>query len=336
MKNWLTIGQFATKIGVSAKALRLYEDMGLLKSHVRGENGYRYYDESQLEIARRLKEFKDLGFTLVEIKSLLETNQSLNVQAMTNAMSTRLQAISEQSDLLKQQKIQITHILSSLKKGNEPLMAKQRRAILRNYGQVSIVVTGFGNLNLIASSIRKYFTNASVEIPVHLWSSTLHLSEKKPYIVVVNEEQLADEGVDKINPDIVVIKSLSTSSQELEEKYLRLYSDPGAHMSTVFNADDLASVKLAANEFIRKGATFYVSKNQGLKAQIDKIGGAFSDGSDIDLFGFNLTSPRTDLKLKLTNIMGYEEEMAIVSSLVAVMDSGFEKQHLQTDQVSVI
>jgi DNA-binding transcriptional MerR regulator len=44
MKNWLTIGQFSKKIGVSSKALRLYEKIGLITSHTRGENGYRYYD----------------------------------------------------------------------------------------------------------------------------------------------------------------------------------------------------------------------------------------------------------------------------------------------------
>ncbi len=68
MKNWLTVGQFSKAMGVSAKALRLYEKMGLLKSHARGENGYRYYNESQLGLAKRLKEFKDLGFSLAEIK----------------------------------------------------------------------------------------------------------------------------------------------------------------------------------------------------------------------------------------------------------------------------
>ncbi|WP_413585855.1 MerR family transcriptional regulator [Bdellovibrio sp. HCB274] len=336
MKNWLTIGQFAKEIGVSAKALRLYEDMGLLKSHVRGENGYRYYDEAQLEIARRLKDFKDLGFTLVEIKSLLEVNQSLNVQQMTEAMTNRLKAISEQSDLLKQQEHQITNILSSLKKGNEPLKAKQRRAILRTYGQVSIVVTGIGNLSQIATCIQKYFKNANVEIPVIEWTTSMVPPEQKPHIVLIHEDQLSSDGVDKIHPDVVVIKSMSTSSEEVEEQYLRLYTESGPHMSTVFNGDDRASINLAASDIIREGRTFYTSKNKGLKDQIHRIGGAVSDGEVIDLFAFNLASPREDLKIKLKRIMGLEEEMAIVSSLVAVMDSGFKKEHLQTDQITVL
>ena len=70
MKNWNTIGQFSKKVGISAKALRLYEKIQLIKSHARGENGYRYYHDQQIELAHRLNDFKNLGFTLAEIKSL--------------------------------------------------------------------------------------------------------------------------------------------------------------------------------------------------------------------------------------------------------------------------
>jgi len=49
MKNWNTIGQFSKKVGMSTKALRLYEEIELIKSHARGENGYRYYHDNQVE-----------------------------------------------------------------------------------------------------------------------------------------------------------------------------------------------------------------------------------------------------------------------------------------------
>ncbi|MBO9668858.1 MAG: MerR family transcriptional regulator, partial [Bdellovibrio sp.] len=160
MKNWLTIGQFAKEIGVSAKALRLYEDMGLLKSHVRGENGYRYYDEAQLEIAHRLKEFKDLGFSLAEIKSLLQSDQRIDSVKISEAMRVRLKIISEQAELLQSQKDQIEKILSSLQNKNEPLAAEQRRAIMSYYGKVSILVTGCEGLSKTAQLIQQYFHNA--------------------------------------------------------------------------------------------------------------------------------------------------------------------------------
>ncbi|MGZ3748507.1 MAG: helix-turn-helix domain-containing protein, partial [Pseudobdellovibrionaceae bacterium] len=127
MKNWLTIGQFSKKVDVSPKALRLYEKMGLITSHARGENGYRYYDDSQVELAQRLKEFKNLGFSLAEIKSLLHADQSLGSERLLLAMKKRLSLIEHQVDQLTGQRNQITNILTSLENKSEPLKAQQRR-----------------------------------------------------------------------------------------------------------------------------------------------------------------------------------------------------------------
>ena len=107
MKNWLTIGQFSKKIGVSSKALRLYEKIGLITSHTRGENGYRYYDSSQLELAMRLKDFKKLGFSLAEIKGLLQADRDLGSEKLQTAMKARLILITDQVDQLSQQRKQI-------------------------------------------------------------------------------------------------------------------------------------------------------------------------------------------------------------------------------------
>jgi len=50
---FLPIGVFARRSRLSAKALRLYDEMGLLvPADVDPENGYRRYRESQLATAR--------------------------------------------------------------------------------------------------------------------------------------------------------------------------------------------------------------------------------------------------------------------------------------------
>ncbi len=65
-----TIGQIAKISGVPAKTLRFYEEQGIVKSAGRGENGYRFYDENNLEEIRLIKNARDLGLPLVEIKKL--------------------------------------------------------------------------------------------------------------------------------------------------------------------------------------------------------------------------------------------------------------------------
>ncbi|QDK43672.1 transcriptional regulator [Bdellovibrio sp. ZAP7] len=325
MKNWLTIGQFAKSIGVSAKALRLYEDMGLLKSHVRGENGYRYYDESQLEIAQRLKDFKDLGFTLVEIKSLLEADESLNSDKLADSMHARLKVISHHAELLKSQKEQIERILSSLQKKQEPLEAEQRRAIMSYYGKVSILITGCDGLEKTAYFVQEHFKKSGQDVPVLTWSLGMQLPELKPYILILPEKFLSYEEILKINADVIVIKSVSVHSDEMEKRYLKLFTEVGPHVTTVINADDRASVSFAAQEDVRKGRIFYFTKNRALEPQIKHIGGVISSGESLEIYGFNLKSK---VEMQYKRILAFEEEIALVSSFAAVMSVGLEKENL--------
>lgn len=61
------------KARVSPKALRLYDQLGLLKpAHVDNCNGYRYYCATQLPRLHRILVFKELGFSLEEINRLLD------------------------------------------------------------------------------------------------------------------------------------------------------------------------------------------------------------------------------------------------------------------------
>ncbi len=244
MKNWLTIGQFSKKIGVSSKALRLYEKIGLITSHTRGENGYRYYDSSQLELAMRLKDFKKLGFSLAEIKGLLQADRDLGSEKLHTAMKARLMLITDQVDQLSQQRKQIEKILISLEKKSEPLKAQQRRAIMSFYGKVSVVVTGCNGLEKTANFIQRHFQSANQNIPVIHWQKGCLVNQEKPYILVIKETDLTSGEINKIHPDVIVIKSLGIHSDENQQNYLRLYSGVGPHVNTIVNADDRSSIEL--------------------------------------------------------------------------------------------
>lgn len=73
MKDQLMlIGEIADFFGVSRKAIRLYEKKGILKPvKVDPQNGYRYYSAAQVQQLNALLELKSLGFSLEEIKSVL-------------------------------------------------------------------------------------------------------------------------------------------------------------------------------------------------------------------------------------------------------------------------
>ncbi|QNO15066.1 MerR family transcriptional regulator [Alkalicella caledoniensis] len=61
------------KLGLTQKGLRVYEEKGLVIPK-RKENGYRDYSDKDLLKLREIMLFKDLGFSLEEIKTLLDKN----------------------------------------------------------------------------------------------------------------------------------------------------------------------------------------------------------------------------------------------------------------------
>lgn len=58
--------------GVTRKALRIYDEMGLVSPMERGEGEYRYYDETAVTRLYEVLAFKEMGFALREIQRLLD------------------------------------------------------------------------------------------------------------------------------------------------------------------------------------------------------------------------------------------------------------------------
>ena len=67
----MNISEIAKKTGLTTKAIRFYEDKGLITSPERGDNSYRYYKDKHLDELILLKQAKDVGFTLDECGELL-------------------------------------------------------------------------------------------------------------------------------------------------------------------------------------------------------------------------------------------------------------------------
>jgi DNA-binding transcriptional MerR regulator len=73
----ISIGEFARRSRLSLKALRLYDELGvLIPARVDVSSGYRYYDAAQLESARLIAMLRQLDFPLVAIKEMLERDRA--------------------------------------------------------------------------------------------------------------------------------------------------------------------------------------------------------------------------------------------------------------------
>lgn len=93
----LKIGEFSKIAQVSIKTLRYYDQMGLLRpAHINRYNGYRYYELSQLVQLNRILAFKDLDFSLEQIRELLKLDLSEN--ALQNMLQEKAQALHQRID----------------------------------------------------------------------------------------------------------------------------------------------------------------------------------------------------------------------------------------------
>ncbi|MFC6880284.1 MULTISPECIES: MerR family transcriptional regulator [Actinomadura] len=67
----MRIGELAERAGVSTRALRYYEQQGLLSAR-RGANGYRQYEESDVRLVTEIRSLLAEGFTLEDARPFVD------------------------------------------------------------------------------------------------------------------------------------------------------------------------------------------------------------------------------------------------------------------------
>lgn len=100
-----TIKQVAQLSGVSIRTLRFYDEIGILKPAFYGENGYRFYENEQLLILQQILFYRELEFTLGEIK-----------QTLLRDDFNKLDALNSHKKVLEGKLKRIKNLLSTLNK----------------------------------------------------------------------------------------------------------------------------------------------------------------------------------------------------------------------------
>ena len=92
----MNIGDAAKATGVSAKMIRHYESLNLFPQARRTEAGYRVYDDREIATLRFIRQSRDLGFSVEQIRLLLDLWQnrrrpSRQVKALAEAHVAELE-----------------------------------------------------------------------------------------------------------------------------------------------------------------------------------------------------------------------------------------------------
>ena len=117
----ITIGDFARMTHLSIKALRHYHDVGVLvPAEVDPSSGYRFYHPDQVQAARVVRRFRDLGMPLDDIKAVL---QAADPATRTEVIIAHLQQMQTQ---LSQIQATVTSLRSLLDGPAAPVPVEHR------------------------------------------------------------------------------------------------------------------------------------------------------------------------------------------------------------------
>ena len=104
----MNISDVAKKTGLTSKAIRFYEEKGLVTPPTRGENGYRTYSQRHLDELTLLRQARQVGFNLEECKELVHlfndpARHSADVKARTLHKVAEIERHIEELQSMRQQ-----------------------------------------------------------------------------------------------------------------------------------------------------------------------------------------------------------------------------------------
>jgi DNA-binding transcriptional MerR regulator len=117
----IAIGDFSRMTHLSVKALRHYQEVGLLyPAQVDASSGYRFYEAGQVVTAQVIRRFRDLGMPLEDIRSILSAP---DVAGRTEVIIAHLERMESQ---LTQTQAAVASLRSLLERSRQPMAVDLR------------------------------------------------------------------------------------------------------------------------------------------------------------------------------------------------------------------
>ena len=118
----MNIGQAAKASGVTAKMIRHYEELDLIRPAGRTAGGYRVYDDREVHTLRFIRRARDLGFSMKEIAALLALWQDKRraSSAVRQVASAHLDALDRKIAELQAMRRTLQHLIEGCHGDHRP------------------------------------------------------------------------------------------------------------------------------------------------------------------------------------------------------------------------
>ncbi len=190
------IKAFSEKVGLSVRSLRHYDKIGLLvPEHINRHTGYRYYGDKNFSTVQKILFFKELGFSLAEIKILVN-----------NDLIDQYDALCIQRNLLELKKQRLGEMVEYI---DELLIAK-------NYGAKNM------NDQLKNTMNNSQFENkkaAYLEEAKKRWGNTKSFKQSQQRMSRYNQDELAKINLMQISifQQLAKLMYLGAEDQQVQE-----------------------------------------------------------------------------------------------------------------------
>ena len=123
----MTIKEFARLCGCNPQTLRYYDHVDLLKPvKVDQWSGYRYYDEDQALAFVRIKNLQKAGFTIDEIKELLDKDNHVIYKAFDAKIAEEVKRLQEIKAIQKSYQTEMDQIQEKINEARKKITQAMR------------------------------------------------------------------------------------------------------------------------------------------------------------------------------------------------------------------
>lgn len=116
-----TVNKLAKLSGISARTLRYYDEIGLLKPAYIGDNDYRYYEKEQLLLLQQILFYRELDFPLNEIQRIVCSDNFDKIAALESHKLILEQKLDRTKQMIKTIEKTISHLRGQEKMNDEEL-----------------------------------------------------------------------------------------------------------------------------------------------------------------------------------------------------------------------